>query len=118
MHATSSTYTSPEIPTCEVPSNGVVEISLLPVCTGDTSIYTRSSYREAVSTLHCVLENGADLHVNERHKMRYYRARSTEERRIRRRRRMPNRNFFTSCGAYVNYAIIAMLYTHSIGNHP
>ena len=29
MHATSSTYTSPETPTCEVPSNGVVEISLL-----------------------------------------------------------------------------------------
>ena len=32
-------YTSPETPTCEVPSNGVVEISLLPVCTaGETSI--------------------------------------------------------------------------------
>ena len=30
--------TSPETPTCEVPSNGVVEISLLPVCTGETSI--------------------------------------------------------------------------------
>ena len=28
MHATSITYTSPETPTCEVPSNGVVEISL------------------------------------------------------------------------------------------
>ena len=38
MHATSSTYKSSETPTCEVPSNGVVEISLLPVCTGDTSI--------------------------------------------------------------------------------
>ena len=38
MHAMSSMYTSPETPTCEVPSNGVVEISLLPVCTGDTSI--------------------------------------------------------------------------------
>ena len=35
---TSSMYTSPETPTCEVPSNGVVEISLLPVCTGETSI--------------------------------------------------------------------------------
>ena len=54
-------YTSPETPTCEVPSNGVVEISLLTVCTGDTSILTRSSYREAVSTLHCALENGTDL---------------------------------------------------------
>ena len=37
-HVQSSTYTSPETPTCEVPSNGAVEISLLPVCTGDTSI--------------------------------------------------------------------------------
>ena len=32
MHATSITLPSPENPTCEVPSNGVVEISLLPVC--------------------------------------------------------------------------------------
>ena len=31
-------YTSPKTPTCEVPSNGVVEISLLPVRTGETSI--------------------------------------------------------------------------------
>ena len=37
-HATSITYTSPKTPTCEVPSNGVVEISLLPVRTGETSI--------------------------------------------------------------------------------
>ena len=29
---------SPETPTCEIPSNGVVEISLLPVCTCETSI--------------------------------------------------------------------------------
>ena len=28
----------PQTPTCEVPSNGVVEISLLPVRTGETSI--------------------------------------------------------------------------------
>ena len=34
-----------------------------------------------VSTLHCRLENGADLYVNERQKIRNYRARSTEERR-------------------------------------
>ena len=87
MHATSSMYTSPETPTCMVPSNGVVEISLLPVCTSDTSIQTRSSYQEAISTLHCALENGADLHVNECHKIRHYHGRSTEERR---RRRMPN----------------------------
>ena len=38
-------------------------------------------YREAVSTLQSALENEADLHVNERHKIRHYRGRSTEERR-------------------------------------
>ena len=52
---------------------------------------TRSSYQEAVSTLHCVLENRYNLHVNERQKIRDYRARSTEE--YEERRRMPNRNF-------------------------
>ena len=72
-----------------------------------------------MGTLHCALENRADLYVNEHQKIRHYRARSTEERRNRRiRRRMPNRNFFTSRGAYINCAIIAMLYTHSIGNQP
>ena len=34
-----------------------------------------------MNTLHCALENGADLYVNERQKIRHYRARSTEERR-------------------------------------
>ena len=34
-----------------------------------------------------MLENGTDLHINERQKIRHYRTRSTEERRIRRRRR-------------------------------
>ena len=29
---------SPETPTCEIPSNGIVEISILPVCSGETSI--------------------------------------------------------------------------------
>ena len=72
MHATSSTYRSPETSTCEVPSNGVVKISLLPVCTGDTSIQIRSSYREVVSKLHCAIENGADLHLNERQMIHYY----------------------------------------------
>ena len=36
-------------------------------------------YKRFVSTLHCALENGADLYVNERQKIRHYRARSTEE---------------------------------------
>ena len=34
-----------------------------------------------MSTLHCALENGADLYVNECQRMRHYRARSAEERR-------------------------------------
>ena len=37
-----------------------------------------------MNTLHCALENGADLYVNERQKIQHYRARSTEERRRRR----------------------------------
>ena len=37
-HVASITFTSPKTPTCEVPSNGVVEISLLPVRTGETPI--------------------------------------------------------------------------------
>ena len=39
-----------------------------------------------MDTLHCALENGSDLHVNERQKIRHYSARSTEERRRIRRR--------------------------------
>ena len=77
-----------------------------------------------MGTLHCALENGADLYVNERQKIRHYRARSTEERRRRRRRRRRKKKkrknaksqIFTSCGAYVSCTNIAMLYTHSIGN--
>ena len=34
-----------------------------------------------MGTLHCVLENGVHLCVNERQKIRQYRARSAEERR-------------------------------------
>ena len=34
-----------------------------------------------MGTLHCALENGADLYVNERQTIGHYRARSTEERR-------------------------------------
>ena len=41
----------------------------------------KQEVQDIVSTLHCVLENGVDLHVNERQKIRHYRARSTEERR-------------------------------------
>ena len=43
-----------------------------------------------MSTLHCTLQNGVDLYVNKRQKIRHYRGRSAEERR----RRMPNRDIF------------------------
>ena len=81
------------------------------------SLLDNRRYKTYVGTLHCALEKGADLYVNERQKIQHYRARSTEERR-RIRRRMPNRYFFTSRGAYINLRYLAMLYTHSIGNQP
>ena len=46
---------------------------------GETPIYTGSSHREDVSTLHVALENGSDVHVNERQKIRHYRGRATGE---------------------------------------
>ena len=68
-----------------------------------------------MSTLHCALENGADLYVNER-KIRHYPARSAEERRRKEECQIAIKN--TSRGAYVKLRYIAMLYTHSIGNQP
>ena len=62
--------------------------------------------------MYCALENGADLYVNERQKIRHYRARSTEE------RRMPNHDFFTSHSVCVKLRYIEMLYTHLIGYQP
>ena len=58
-----------------------------------------------MNTLHCALENRADLYVNERQKIR------------RRKKKNAKSRFFTSRGAYY-CTIIAMLYTHSIGNQP
>ena len=77
-------------------------------------------YKTFVGTLHCALENGVDLYVNERQKRRHYRARSTEERRrrIRRKKKNAKSQFFTWRGAYVNLSYIAILYTYSIGNQP
>ena len=71
-----------------------------------------------MGTLHCALENGADLYVNECQTIRHYRTRFTEERRIRRKKKNAKSQLFTSRGAYVNLRYIAMLYTHSIGNQP
>ena len=52
-----------------------------------------------------MLEYGLHLHVNECQKIRYYRARSTEE------ERMPNGNFLTSRGTHVNCAIMAVIHS-------
>ena len=70
-----------------------------------------------MSTLYCALENGANLYVNEHQKIRRYGISFTEERRRKKKKNAKSR-FFTSWGSYVNCAIIAMLYTHSIGNQP
>ena len=45
-----------------------------------------------MGTLHCALENGADLYINEREKIRHYRARSAEERRRRRKKKKKKKN--------------------------
>ena len=54
-----------------------------------------------MGTLHFALENGADLYVNEHHKIQHYRARSAEERRrirrIRRKKKNAKSRFFTWC---------------------
>ena len=71
-----------------------------------------------MNTLHCALENGADLYVNERQKIRHYRARSAEERRKKTKKKNAKSLFFTSLSAYVNCAIIVMLCTHSIASQP
>ena len=47
-----------------------------------------------MGTLHCALENEADLYVNERQKMRHYCARSAEERRKIRRKNARLRFFY------------------------
>ena len=47
-----------------------------------------------MSTLHCALENGADLYLSERQNIRHYRARSTEERRRRKKKSAKSRFFY------------------------
>ena len=47
-----------------------------------------------MGTLHCVLENGANLYLNERQKIRHYRARSAEETRRKRRKKNAKLRFF------------------------
>ena len=73
-------------------------------------------YKTFMSTLHCALENGVDLYVNEHQKIRHYRTKSTEERR--KKKKNAKSLFFTLRAAYVNLRYIAMLYTHLIENQP
>ena len=47
-----------------------------------------------MGTLYCAQENGADLYVNERQKIRHYRARSTEERRRKKKKNAKSRFFY------------------------
>ena len=69
-----------------------------------------------MSTLHCTLENGVDLYVNECQKIQHYRARSTEERRRKNKNAKSRFFYFAQCVCKLRY--IAILYTHSIGNQP
>ena len=82
------------------------------------SLLDKQEIQTFVGTLHCALENGADLYVNEHQKIRYYHARSTEERRRRRRKKNNNAKsqffYFAWCVHIIYCVIIAMLYTHSI----
>ena len=71
-----------------------------------------------MSTLHCTLENGVDLYVNERQKIQHYRARSAVERRKKTKKKNAKLRFFSSRGVYVILRYIAMFHTHSIGNQP
>ena len=73
-----------------------------------------------MSTLQCTLENGADLYVNDvrRYDTIALGLLKKEEEELEETRRMPNYDFFTLRGAYVNLRYIAMLYNHSIGNQP
>ena len=83
------------------------------------SLLDKQDIQDICGTLHCVLENRADLHVNERHMIRHYRRGSTEERRKKtKKKKNAKSRFFTSRGVYVNLRYIAMLYTYSIGNKP
>ena len=65
-----------------------------------------------MGTLYCTLENEADLYVNEHQKIRrHYRARSTEERRrkIRRKKKNAKSCFFNSRVAYIKLRCYTLL---------
>ena len=72
-----------------------------------------------MGTLHCTLENGADLYVNERQKIRHYRARSTEERRrIRRKKKNAKLRFFYFARCIRKLALYSDVIHSFNGNQP
>ena len=61
-----------------------------------------------------MLENGSDLHVNERQKIRHYRSRSGPlENKNKNKKPKWRYIYFTSLGAHLNCIIMAMLFIHS-----
>ena len=67
-----------------------------------------------MSTLHCALENGANLYVHEHQEIQHITLRRSIEERRRKKKKEEEEcqiTIFTSRGAYINCAIIAMLYT-------
>ena len=56
-------------------------------------------------TLHCALENGADLYANKRQKIQNYRARSIEERRRKKKKNVKSRFFLLRAVRTYNCAI-------------
>ena len=75
--------------------------------------YINRRYKTFDSTLHCALENGAYLYVNERRKVRHYRARSIEERRKKKNAKL---RFLLLPAVRTLYSDVIIIYTHSIVN--
>ena len=64
-----------------------------------------------MGTLHCTLENGADLYVNERQKIRDYRTMSTEERRRKKKKKNAKSRFFYFARCVCKLALYRRCYT-------
>ena len=76
---------------------------------GETSIWSRLSYREAVR-LHCTLENGSDLHVNVARRYNTSALRLLKNKKEEEKCKVV---IFTSRSAHINCADVIH---HSIGN--
>ena len=70
-----------------------------------------------MGTLHCPLENGANLYVNERQKIQNYRTRSAEERRRRRIKKNAKSRFFYLAWCLRKIVVYSDV-KHYFGNQP